>query len=196
VVQVQASSSEKLIRVRLKAGPEPLKLLTVVRPYLPIPIMPITNLEEKRAYQLEWLTRRRETWFSENGPCRRCGSWVDLELHHRDPSAKVTHKVWSWSKTKRDAELAKCDPLCAVCHRSESNKFLSESRKGLPSLLRKLSAIDVHAILHLLSLGIPQRTVAPAFGVSRSVIAHISAGYKYRELLPSRLMVGPGALTA
>lgn len=72
--------------------------------------------EYMRKYQLEWMRKRRAQWFNENGPCRFCGSWEDLELDHINPEQKITHLVWSMAKERREAELAKCRPLCHVCH--------------------------------------------------------------------------------
>lgn len=53
--------------------------------------------------------------------CERCG-FDDpraLDLHHRDPSQKQfmlsEAKSFSWSRI--EAEIAKCDALCANCHR-------------------------------------------------------------------------------
>lgn len=59
---------------------------------------------------------RRLEWILANGPCSKCGSTSDLEVDHIDRSTKVTHKVWSWAKDKRLAELAKCQVLCKKCH--------------------------------------------------------------------------------
>ena len=70
-----------------------------------------------RAYQAEWKKRRREEWLKEHGPCSKCGSGSQLNVHHIDPSIKFTHKIWTYSKEKREAELAKCIVLCDPCHR-------------------------------------------------------------------------------
>ncbi len=53
--------------------------------------------------------------------CAKCGD-ADrkLTLDHIDPAQKVTHKVWSWAAARREAELAKCQPLCAACHVEKS----------------------------------------------------------------------------
>jgi len=56
--------------------------------------------------------------------CDKCGynkSASALDFHHRDPTTKVlnvsgTHYAWS----RVEAEIAKCDILCANCHREES----------------------------------------------------------------------------
>jgi len=56
-------------------------------------------------------------------PCIQCGGSDPrvLEFHHRDPSEKdmdVTHMLSGGYSIKRiEAELAKCDVLCANCHR-------------------------------------------------------------------------------
>lgn len=71
---------------------------------------------DMRSYQREWIAKRRREWFAANGPCVRCGSSECLELDHRDSSSKVSHKIWSWSKTRREAEIAKCQVLCRACH--------------------------------------------------------------------------------
>lgn len=83
--------------------------------------MSYLDREMQRAYQREWMRRRRRLWFAANGPCRECGSWDRLELDHIDPEKKVHHAIWSWSLQKRSAELAKCQVLCHGCHRAKTN---------------------------------------------------------------------------
>lgn len=78
--------------------------------------MPILDIAERRKYQIKWLRKRRDEWFEKNGPCRQCGSWECLELDHKNPATKISHRVWSWAKLKRETELAKCQPLCEKCH--------------------------------------------------------------------------------
>lgn len=78
--------------------------------------MPYSDPARQRAYQREWMARRRAAWFADKH-CVVCGSTDDLEVDHRDPAQKVDHKVWSWSATRRDAELVKCDVKCAKHHR-------------------------------------------------------------------------------
>lgn len=74
----------------------------------------------QRAYQAEWQRSHRMKWMEDNGPCRHCGSWDDLELDHIDPSTKVSNSVWSWSEVRRNEELAKCQPLCKRCHKAKT----------------------------------------------------------------------------
>lgn len=87
--------------------------------------MPYKDLRKKREYQRLRLAEARSKWLTENGPCVHCGGDFELEVDHIDRSQKVDHKVWSWSKQRRDAELAKCQVLCSDCH----NKKTSEERK-------------------------------------------------------------------
>jgi hypothetical protein len=74
------------------------------------------NSEYKRIRHAEL----RSKWFSENGPCRWCGSYKDLEVDHINPKLKVSHKIWAWSDKRREAELLKCQALCYYCHREKS----------------------------------------------------------------------------
>lgn len=82
----------------------------------------MTELRRSR-YQLV------QTYKSEKG-CKVCGEkrhWV-LDLHHRDGEIKeksisdMLRKNYSWDKI--EAELKKCDILCANCHRDYHFKNL------------------------------------------------------------------------
>jgi hypothetical protein len=86
--------------------------------------MPMATLEAQREYQKNWIKERRDRWFEENGPCCTCGSWINLELDHEDPSTKISHRVWSWSQERRDKELEKCRALCRICHRNKTSAEL------------------------------------------------------------------------
>lgn len=85
--------------------------------------MPIADRDKRNQYNRAWLKHRRQAWLLENGPCRCCGSWERLEVDHIDPSEKNSHKVWSWKSSRRDVELAKCQPLCYVCHKKKTSEF-------------------------------------------------------------------------
>src|SRR5258706_2169879 len=78
--------------------------------------MPIRDPEARKAYNLEYIKRRRLEWIGKNGPCRECGSWESPEVDHIDQSTKVSHKVWTWTKKRREEELVKCQVLCEKCH--------------------------------------------------------------------------------
>ena len=82
--------------------------------------MPYKNKEKQKEAQNKWYREvvkpRKEAWFKENGPCVVCGSWENLELHHKDPAKKESHNVWTWKEERRLAELAKCEVRCTKCH--------------------------------------------------------------------------------
>lgn len=82
--------------------------------------MAYKDKEQQRAYQREFCAKRRRDWLAANGPCRKCGSFEQLEVDHVDPETKVHHNVWSWSKARREAELAKCQVLCRQCHQRKT----------------------------------------------------------------------------
>lgn len=58
-----------------------------------------------------------------NHPCIQCGERDirALEFHHRDANEKdlaITRMVTGgWSVKRIEAEISKCDVLCASCHR-------------------------------------------------------------------------------
>lgn len=87
------------------------------------------SIEQKRKYEREYQAKRRNVWFAENGPCKHCGSWRDLELDHINPEDKVTHRIWTWSEERRDIELLKCQVLCKGCHKVKS---AFENKKRYP----------------------------------------------------------------
>lgn len=89
-------------------------------------------VSRKNERNREWIAERRRKWFQENGPCKNCGTWENLELDHIDPSTKITHKIWSWSDKRRLAELAKCQVLCYDCHKEKTRtERLSAPRKPI-----------------------------------------------------------------
>ena len=82
-------------------------------------LMPYKDANKQRAYQRAYNARRRAEWF-EGKKCALCSSVDDLELHHPDRQQKVSHRLWSWTFTRREAELAKCIVLCRSCHKAAS----------------------------------------------------------------------------
>lgn len=92
--------------------------------------VPYKDKKRQSEYVVAFRKKRRDAWFAENGPCAACGSWDDLELDHKDRTTKVTHGVWGWSQKRRDEELAKCQALCATCHREKSSVDISEAVTG------------------------------------------------------------------
>ena len=83
--------------------------------------MPYRDRAKQLAYQNSLNKTRREKWLSENGPCRKCGSSLNLEVHHINPAEKDSHRIWSWAEPRRTAELAKCEVLCRKCHHDIHN---------------------------------------------------------------------------
>ena len=71
------------------------------------------------SYWTERYHKARGEFFADK-VCVKCGSGAFLELDHIDPTQKVSHKIWSWSKVRREAELAKCQVLCRKCHKDKS----------------------------------------------------------------------------
>ena len=65
---------------------------------------------------------------AKNKPCVDCGREFPtcaMDLHHRDPNEKIREvsnlKDFSSEKKLRE-EIAKCDTICACCHRIRSEK--------------------------------------------------------------------------
>lgn len=78
--------------------------------------MPMATLQGQRAYQREWVARRRAEWLADRA-CIDCGTTERLEVDHVDPAQKIDHRIWSWSLPRRTVELAKCVVRCETCHR-------------------------------------------------------------------------------
>jgi len=95
--------------------------------------MPIRDRDARRKYNREWVARRKAQWLAANGPCVDCGAGEKLEVDHIDPTTKVTHSVWTWSATRRLAELAKCVVRCHRCHKK---KTAEENRKRFTRPIR------------------------------------------------------------
>lgn len=89
------------------------------------------NPEANRRAQRKLKATRREIVLGGRS-CERCGATERLELHHRDPSQKVTSSIWSWSWARLWAEFAKCDVLCHNCHFSH-HIAVADARHGSPS---------------------------------------------------------------
>ena len=86
-------------------------------------VMGYQEREKKRAYGRAWTAARRAEYLAKRGGhCERCPSSLHLEFHHRDRDLKVSHRIWSWSRVRIEAELLKCDLLCKTCHDEETAK--------------------------------------------------------------------------
>lgn len=86
--------------------------------------MPYKSHYAKNEYQREWV---RKNWLAAiellGGKCVQCGTTESLEIDHIDPATKVSHRIWSWSKERRLAELKKCQILCSGCHKRKTLEY-------------------------------------------------------------------------
>lgn len=99
--------------------------------------MPYKTKAAQLEYQRKWMQRRRAEWF-EKKACTACGSSHNLELDHKDPKYKIDHRVWSWSKKRMDAELAKCQVLCTNCHKLKTRwQALAKVKHGTLTMYSK-----------------------------------------------------------
>lgn len=94
----------------------------------------LNKIDYKKKYQRTWLQIRRTEWIKENGPCKVCGSWENLEIDHIQPSKKQIRiaTIWSRKKEVRDKELAKCQVLCKKHHAEKTSKENSLAGHGTP----------------------------------------------------------------
>lgn len=81
--------------------------------------MPYKDKKQQLEYQKKWMAERRRKWI-EGKTCVKCGSAENLQVDHIDRTQKVHHAVWSWSQSRRDIELAKCQVLCQKCHQEKT----------------------------------------------------------------------------
>jgi hypothetical protein len=142
--------------------------------------------EYLREYQKGWTKMRRLAWLEANGPCKQCGSWVKLEVDHVDPSQKVSHRVWSWTADRRNAELKKCQVLCQACHKIKSNAFHSRVKTGKRGVAIKLTPDEVEQIYRMAKSGGSPRYIGTLFGIAHSTVIHIRDG-RYWRWLTSKL---------
>lgn len=83
------------------------------------------NPEQYRERNKRWIERRRAfIRKAKEVPCARCGqsfAHFAMDFHHREEETKdgvignLINEGVSWARLK--AEIAKCDVVCAVCHR-------------------------------------------------------------------------------
>ena len=70
--------------------------------------------------------------------CCKCGSTDSLEFDHIDPAQKFTHRIFSLSHDRIQAELGKCQLLCKDCHVEKTNSDLYKPRvHGTVTMYRK-----------------------------------------------------------
>lgn len=115
--------------------------------------MPYRDKEKQRAYQNQWMKNRRLQWIAtQGGKCVKCGSKEALEVDHIDRAEKVSHRVWSWCRIKRMAELAKCQVLCIECHLEKTVQESSTAEHGSPSKYNNGCRCDECKYGHMLAM--------------------------------------------
>ena len=80
-------------------------------------------LKRYREKRIQWLRELKKTLI-----CLNCGEnrWYVLDFHHRNPEEKESGiAAFLHRHSIKDvlAEIAKCDVLCANCHREEHAKL-------------------------------------------------------------------------
>lgn len=97
---------------------------------------------QRRANVREWLNSFRTE-------CLHCGETdpIVLDFHHRDPSKKSfplsASNCYSYSEETILAEIAKCDILCANCHRREEHKIRNNQNYSLKQRLRYICLLGI-----------------------------------------------------
>lgn len=92
-------------------------------------VVPFKNMDRQRKAQAGWKRRKQRLrrdviWTAKSKPCMDCGQTfhpVCMDFDHRPGETKiepVSHMLsTSGSIPKMLAEIAKCDVVCANCHR-------------------------------------------------------------------------------
>lgn len=95
---------------------------------------PGKSKEYHRNYMLKYVRGRVEKWdeYRKTLQCERCGfdDFRALEHHHRDPAEKsfsIGYAVRRMSWEKVMEEIAKCEVVCANCHRIEHYRNLPQT---------------------------------------------------------------------
>jgi hypothetical protein len=125
-------------------------------------------------------------------PCSVCGKrrpWYQMDLHHRNPSDKQLNLAsYKGFQTKLvQAELLKCQPVCALCHRRKTGastypEFL-ESPKGAYRPNVRITSDVVSRILALKQEGQRQKDISRITGASKAVVSQVVRGiYKNTKL--------------
>lgn len=141
--------------------------------------MPYSDPERQREYQNEWMRRRRQDWLAEHGPCVDCGSRENLQIDHVDPATKITHRVFSWSASRRETELAKCVVRCESCHKVktvEMGERAHSERNGM-------SKLNANTVREIRASPLGHRELARIYGVDESNIrsARLRKTWRYVE---------------
>lgn len=137
--------------------------------------------EKQKQYQARWWKNRhalRKRWFAEHGPCVDCGTWERLEVDHKESGTKIGHSVWTWSKDRRNAELAKCVPRCRSCHQLKTIRCQENPAQVLTEhdvrQIRKLKADTGYSIPTIAKmLGLERHRKAVQYVLSGKCWGHV-----------------------
>lgn len=130
--------------------------------------------DAQREYQREWVAARRAEFFK-GKKCKVCGSTKNLELDHRDPKQKVSHRIFSWSWDRIHAEAAKCDILCKTHH--DEKTIANRDKTGRA----KLTMAQAEEIRKAYATGdVTQKQLAAQYRVDQTQISSIVRGKSYK----------------
>jgi len=124
--------------------------------------------EEQRRYQRQWVAKRRSDYLRDKS-CVKCGSTEQLEIDHVDAKRKVHHTIWSWSKARREKELAKCQVLCRKHHKEKSEASLDGTYAFDVALIAKVHTLRTQEKMSI-------RQIASVTGMSSSHVHRIVHG--------------------
>jgi 5-methylcytosine-specific restriction endonuclease McrA len=137
--------------------------------------MPFSDPLRRKEYVREWEAERRATWFA-GKVCEECGSAANLELDHRDPATKVSHRIWTWATGRREAELAKCRPLCRPCHRAKTNTEIARGERiGVAKLTED-------AVREIRASDLANRELGRRYGVDEKAVREVRRGATWKHV--------------
>ena len=90
-------------------------------------------------YQREWMAQRRLRGIAFlGGKCVHCNSTEKLEIDHVIPASQLGYEtpggsLWSWSWSRIETELARCQLLCEQCHKAKTADERSGAEHGTAS---------------------------------------------------------------
>jgi hypothetical protein len=137
--------------------------------------------ERQRQYQRAWMAKRRAE-FMAGKACVFCGSTERLELDHIDRHQKTHHRIWSWTKERREAEIAKCRVLCRPCHIERTKEQVRDVRRANPVTTSKLTPDDVREIRLLRAAGATFYQLATKYGVAHTTVLRAANGNAWKRI--------------
>jgi hypothetical protein len=91
--------------------------------------MPYKNIETRRRFQNEYYNTRAQRIrdIKEQTPCADCGElfpYYVMDFDHLRDKKRAVSNMRSYSEVKILEEIAKCDLVCANCHRERTYQRL------------------------------------------------------------------------